>query len=65
MNLLIVATVNFREGFANMTRYLVLVDTEHKGVEDGRREVIVVHLVALVRWLRIVAILEQEKEAVR
>lgn len=48
-----------------MTRYFVLVDTEHKGVKDSRREVVVVHLVALVRWLRIVAVLEQEKEAVR
>jgi hypothetical protein len=46
-----------------MSTHLALVNTKHQGVEDRRREVIVVNLVALVRWLRLVV--EHEKVPIR
>lgn len=46
-----------------MSTNLTLVNTEHQGVENRRREVIVVNLVALVRWLRLVV--EHEKVPIR
>jgi hypothetical protein len=46
-----------------MSTHLALVNTEHQGVENCRRQVIIVDLIALVRWLRLVA--EHEKVPIR
>ena len=46
-----------------MSAHLTLVYTEHQGVENSRREVIVVDLVALVRWLHLVV--EHEEVPIR
>ena len=39
-----------------MARDLVLIDTEHQGIEDSRWEVVVIHLVAFMRWLRVIVL---------
>jgi hypothetical protein len=46
-----------------MSTHLALVNTEHQGIEYRWRQVIVVNLVALVRWLHMVV--EHEKVPIR
>ena len=40
-----------------MTRNFSLIDTKHKGIEDGRREIVVVYLLAFMRGLRAVVVI--------
>lgn len=48
-----------------MARNFSLIDTEHKGIEDSGRQIVIVNLLTFMRWLRVVVvILEKEKEPV-